>query len=212
MSGKAIQTVSRGGDRGHHHQDQGHGQPGVVSHSCDRVGTTPFYYSTLLNRDRTTGMGGEGNRGDVTARILFTHKTRRSPRRWRTPLSLFILFLIRPTSTNPLTPLAPVLVPTMACPFDQLEATDLHLTPPLSPSVSSGSSRESSAPSFSTSTSSHHLPRDIEGLHSTYPDSQPLVGCMPDGLGDDTVMLDASEWEREGKREERDHVPQKGCM
>jgi hypothetical protein len=59
---------------------------------------------------------------------------------------------------------------------------------------------------------------------------------MPDGLGDDTVMLD--EWEGEGKREERDHgkhiseislfryfffhswpsrivmceVPQKGCM
>jgi hypothetical protein len=99
----------------------------------------------------------------------------------------------------------------MACPFDQ--ASDLHLTPPLSPSVSSGSSRESSAPSFSTSSSSHHLPRDIEGLHSTYPDSQPLghsnpvieLGRMPGGLGDDTVMLDASEWEGEGKREERDH-------
>jgi len=94
----------------------------------------------------------------------------------------------------------------MACPFDQ--ASDRHPTPPLSPSMSSGSSRESSAP-FSTSSSSH-LPRDIDGLHSSYPDSQPLghsnpvieLGRMPDGLGDDTLMLD--EWEGEGKRKERD--------
>lgn len=102
----------------------------------------------------------------------------------------------------------------MACPFDQ--ASDRHPTPPLSPSMSSGSSRESSAPSFSTSSSSH-LPRDIDGLHSSYPDSQPLgrsdpvieLGRMPDGLGDDTLMLD--EWEGEGKREERDdgkHIPE----
>jgi hypothetical protein len=49
-----------------------------------------------------------------------------------------------------------------------------------------------------------------DGLHSSYPDSQPLghsnpaieLGGMPDGLGDDTMMLD--EWEGEGKREERD--------
>jgi hypothetical protein len=35
--------------------------------------------------------------------------------------------------------------------------------------------------------------------------SNPVIelGRMPDGLGDDTVMLD--EWEGEGKREERDH-------
>ena len=67
----------------------GHGQqpePGVVSHSCDRGWHTPL----LLKRDRTTGMSGEGNRGDVIGRILSTHKTRRSriPRHWRTPLSL----------------------------------------------------------------------------------------------------------------------------
>jgi hypothetical protein len=63
---------------------QGMASP-VWGHSCDRVGTP-----LLLNRDRTTGMSGEGNRSDVTGRILFTHKTRRShiPRRWRTPLSL----------------------------------------------------------------------------------------------------------------------------
>ena len=50
----------------------------------------------------------------------------------------------------------------------------------------------------------------MDALHSTYPDPQPLglghpvieLGSMPDGLGDDTVMLD--EWEEEGKREERD--------
>jgi hypothetical protein len=96
-----------------------------------------------------------------------------------------------------------------ACPFDQ--AGDRHPTPPLSPSTSSGSSRESSAPSFSTSPSSSHLPSDIDSLRSTYPDPPPLghsnpvieLGRMPNGLGDDTVMLDG--WEGEGKREERDH-------
>ena len=95
----------------------------------------------------------------------------------------------------------------MAFSFDQ--ASDRHSTPPLSPSMSSGSSRESSAPSFSTSSSSH-LPKDIDGLRSSYPDSQPLghsnpvieFSRMPDGLGDDTLMLD--EWEGEGKREDRD--------
>lgn len=102
----------------------------------------------------------------------------------------------------------------MACPFDQ--ASDRHPTPPLSPSMSSGSSRESSAPSFSACPSSH-LPKDIDGLRSSYPDSQPLghsspvieLGRMPDELGDDSVMLD--EWEGEGKREARDdgkHIPE----
>lgn len=38
----------------------------MVSHSCDRGWHTPL----LLNRDRTTGMSGEGNQGDVTGRIL----------------------------------------------------------------------------------------------------------------------------------------------
>ena len=161
-------------------------------------------------------MCGEGNRGDVTGRILpthkTTHKTQRShiPRRWRTtvtPLSLSSFSNPTNTSPTPLHPLAPSssLQMSQACPFDQ--ASDRHLTPPLSPSISSGSSRESSAPSsFSTSTSSHLA----KGLHS-YPDSQPLghsnpvieLGRMPDGLGDDTVMLD--EWEGEGKREEREH-------
>ncbi|KAI0269572.1 hypothetical protein BGY98DRAFT_298512 [Russula aff. rugulosa BPL654] len=96
-----------------------------------------------------------------------------------------------------------------ACPFDR-QTGDRHPTPPLSPSTSSGSSRESSAPSFSTSTSSH-LPSNMDGLRSSYPDPQPLGhgnavierGGMPDGLEDDTMMLD--EWEGEGKREEREH-------
>lgn len=123
---------------------------------------------------------------------------------------LFILFLIRPTSPPPLHAWRhprPYKCP-MACPFDQV--SDRHLTPPLSPSTSSGSSRESSAPSFSTCPSSH-LPKDIDHLHSTYPDSQPLrqsnsvieLGRMPDGLEGDTIMLD--EWKGDGKREERDH-------
>lgn len=51
----------------------------------------------------------------------------------------------------------------------------------------------------------------MDGLHSTFPDPQPLghsnpiieLGRMPDRLGDDTVMLD--EWEGEGKGEESDH-------
>jgi hypothetical protein len=98
----------------------------------------------------------------------------------------------------------------MACPFDQ--ATDRHPTPPLSPSTSSGSSRESTGPSFSASPSSH-LPKDIASLHSHCPDSQPLghnnpvikLGRMPasDVLEDDTMMLDA--WEGEGERGERNH-------
>ena len=73
---------------------------------CDRVGTLHFY---LTGTDRTTGMSGEGNRGDVTGRILSTHKTRRShiPRRWRTH-SRFHPFhpFLNPTniSTPPYTP------------------------------------------------------------------------------------------------------------
>lgn len=125
----------------------------------------------------------------------------------------FILFLIRPTSssTPPYTPdtRPHPLQMSHACSFDP--AADRHPTPPLSPSLSSGSSRESSAPSFSTTSSSLHLPRDIDGLHPNYPDPQPLghsnpvieLARMPHGLGEDTVMLD--EWEGEGKQEERDH-------
>jgi hypothetical protein len=127
--------------------------------------------------------------------------------------SRFILFLIRPTSssTPPHTPgtRPHPLQMSHACSFDP--AADRHPTPPLSPSLSSGSSRQSSAPSFSTTSSSSPLPRDIDGLHPTYPDPQPVghsnpvieLGRMSHGLGDDTVMLD--EWEGEGKREERDH-------
>lgn len=74
--------------------------PGVVSHSCDRVGTTPL----LLNWDRTTGRVEKAT--EVTSLEGYRPpptKTRRShiPRRWRTPLSLSILFLIRPTSPTP---------------------------------------------------------------------------------------------------------------
>jgi hypothetical protein len=99
----------------------------------------------------------------------------------------------------------------MACPFDQ--ASHRHTTP----STSSGSSRESSSVSFPTSPLglSSHLPRDIDNLHLTCPDSQPLghsdpvikLARMTDQLEDDTMVLD--DWqEEEGKRGESDHGKQ----
>lgn len=98
----------------------------------------------------------------------------------------------------------------MACPFDQ--ASDRHSTP----STSSGSSRESSGLSFPNSPVglSSHLPKDIDSLHITCPDSQPLghsdpvikLGRMSDRLHDDAMTLD--DWEEEGKRGEREHGKQ----
>jgi hypothetical protein len=94
----------------------------------------------------------------------------------------------------------------MARPFDQ--ASDRYFIP----STSSGSSSESSGPSLSSPPLGlSHLPRDIDNLHLTRPDSQPLghnepvikLGRMADRLDDDTMMLD--DWEEEGKRGERDH-------
>jgi hypothetical protein len=90
----------------------------------------------------------------------------------------------------------------MACPFD--EAYNRHPTPPLSPSTSSGSSRGSSAPSLSPSHLSSLLPRDINKLHPTFPDSQLLkhrdstatLGLMSDGHDHDPMILD-DDWEEE---------------
>ncbi|KAH9979185.1 hypothetical protein BJV74DRAFT_133537 [Russula compacta] len=100
----------------------------------------------------------------------------------------------------------------MASPFDR--ASDRHPTPPLSPSASSGSSRESSAPSFSPSPLSSLLRRGIEHLHSTCPDSRPLeyrdpttrLGPITDQLEGDTMMLD--DWEEEHERPEAVHSKQ----
>ena len=67
----------------------------------------------LLNRDRTTGMSGEGNRGDVIGRILVHPQdpTQSYSAALVHPTLAFILFLIRPASSNPLTRLTPALVP-----------------------------------------------------------------------------------------------------
>ncbi|KAH9953523.1 hypothetical protein BC827DRAFT_129770, partial [Russula dissimulans] len=98
----------------------------------------------------------------------------------------------------------------MACPFPQ--ASDRHPTPPLSPSTSSDSSRESPAPFLSPSRLSTLLPRVVSGRLPPCPDLQPLehcdrtfqLGLMTDRLDDDTVMLD--DWEEnEHERPERAH-------
>jgi len=144
-----------------------------------------------------------------------------TPRRGRSPYFLFPSYFIPTrisTSSLFLSPLFPhpflfFNKCSMACPFPQ--ASERHPTPPLSPSTSSGSSRESSAPSLSPSPLSTLLPRDINVRLRPYPDSQPLehcdrtsqLGLMPDRLDDDTVMLD--DWEEnEHERPERVHGEQ----